>query len=107
MLAPVLEQRKRDGLIRECHGDMHLRNLVWLNEQPLAFDCLEFDPELRWIDCLSEIAFLMMDLDNRNQQRLANRFLNVYLEQTGDYDGLSVFRFLFGLPSASACHGRR
>lgn len=92
-LTPVFEQRKRDGFVRECHGDMHLRNLVWFNEQPLAFDCLEFDPELRWIDCLSEIAFVVMDLDNRKQQRLANRFLNAYLEQTGDYGGLPVFRF--------------
>jgi len=92
-LTPLFEQRKQDGSIRECHGDMHLRNLLWWNDQPIAFDCLEFDPDLRWIDILSEVAFLVMDLDSRKQQKWANRFLNTYLEQTGDYGGLPIFRF--------------
>jgi len=92
-LTPLFEQRKRDGFIRECHGDMHLRNLIWWNDQPFAFDCLEFDPDLRWIDTLSEIAFLVMDLDSRKQQKLAQRLLNAYLEQTGDYAGMPAFRF--------------
>ena len=89
----LFEQRKCDGFIRECHGDMHLRNLLWLNNQPLAFDCLEFDPDLRWIDTLSEIAFLVMDLHHREHPQLAQCFLNTYLELCGDYSGLRVFRF--------------
>ena len=92
-LNPVFEQRKRDGFIRECHGDMHLRNLVWFHDKPLAFDCLEFNPALRWIDTLSEVAFLVMDLDDRDQPRLAWRFLNRYLEYCGDYSGVRVLRF--------------
>ena len=92
-LTSLFEQRKQDGFIRECHGDMHLRNLIWWNNEPLAFDCLEFDPDLRWIDTLSEVAFLVMDLDSRKQQKLAQRFLNTYLEQTGDYAGMPIFRF--------------
>jgi aminoglycoside phosphotransferase family enzyme/predicted kinase len=92
-LAPLFAERKRGGFIRECHGDMHLRNLVWFDERPLAFDCLEFDSDLRWIDILSEVAFLVMDLDSRKQQKLAYRFLNAYLEHTGDYGGMPVFRF--------------
>lgn len=92
-LAPVFKQRKRDGFIRECHGDMHLRNLVWLEDKPMAFDCIEFNPELRWIDVLSEVAFLVMDLQDRQQKQLANRFLNTYLEDTGDYLGLVVLPF--------------
>ncbi|MCB1983967.1 MAG: AAA family ATPase [Burkholderiales bacterium] len=90
---PLLEQRKREGYIRECHGDMHLRNLLWLNNQPLAFDCLEFDPDLRWIDTLSEVAFLVMDLQSRMQPQLAQRILNRYLELCGDYSGLRIFCF--------------
>jgi aminoglycoside phosphotransferase family enzyme/predicted kinase len=89
----LFEQRKRDGYIRECHGDMHLRNLVWFNGEPLAFDCLEFNPALRWIDTLSEVAFLVMDLQDRNQPELAQRFLNAYLEHCGDYQGMRVFHF--------------
>lgn len=92
-LAPVFTQRKAAGFIRECHGDMHLRNLVWLNDRPMAFDCIEFNPQLRWIDVISDIAFLLMDLQDRKQQQLANRFLNSYLEASGDYAGLSVLAF--------------
>jgi len=92
-LEAVFLQRKRDGFIRECHGDMHLRNLLWLNDKPLAFDCIEFNAHFRWIDVISEVAFLMMDLQEREQDRLANRFLNTYLETTGDYAGLSVLPF--------------
>lgn len=88
-----LKQRKHDGFIRECHGDMHLRNMVWLDGEPMAFDCIEFNATLRWIDVISEIAFLVMDLQDRQQHQLANRFLNSYLEITGDYTGLVILPF--------------
>lgn len=86
-------QRKVKGFIRECHGDLHLRNLAWHENKPLAFDCLEFNEHFRWIDVISEIAFLVMDLDVHNQPELAQRFLNKYLELTGDYEGCHVLRF--------------
>ena len=92
-LEPVFVQRKQSGFIRECHGDMHLRNLIWLDGAPSAFDCIEFNPQLRWIDVISEVAFLMMDLQDRQQPRLANRFINTYLEATGDYAGLAVLPY--------------
>ena len=92
-LKTVFEQRKRDGFVREGHGDMHLRNLVWLENGPTAFDCIEFNAHLRWIDVISEVAFLVMDLQDRQQPHLANRFLNSYLEATGDYAGLAILRF--------------
>jgi len=92
-LKDTIQQRKQDGFVRECHGDMHLRNLVWIDNQPMAFDCIEFNPSLSWIDVISEIAFLIMDLHSRNQQGLANRFLNGYLEATGDYPGLKLLHF--------------
>jgi len=92
-LGPLLEQRKHDGFIRQCHGDMHLRNLIWFDNQPMAFDCIEFNPYLSWIDVISEVAFLMMDLQSRNEYRLANRFINSYLQITGDYAGLELMRF--------------
>ncbi len=89
-LEPVLVQRKADGFIRECHGDMHLRNLAWIDNSPVAFDGIEFNPGLRWIDVISEIAFLVMDLQDRRQPELAQRFLNGYLELSGDYAGLKL-----------------
>jgi hypothetical protein len=87
------QQRKSDGFVRECHGDMHLRNIAWVDDQPVVFDCIEFSPSLRWIDVMSDIAFLVMDLQERGQPALAQRFLNDYLVHTGDYAGVDVLRF--------------
>ena len=92
-LYSIFEQRKSGGYIRECHGDMHLRNIAWADDAPIVFDCIEFNPNLRWIDVISEVAFLVMDLQDRKQPELAQRFLNAYLEHTGDYAGVHVLRF--------------
>lgn len=85
--------RKARGLIRECHGDLHLGNIVLLDGKAVPFDCIEFSDNLRWIDVISEAAFLSMDLRGRGRTDLARRFLNTYLEQTGDYEGLEVLRY--------------
>jgi aminoglycoside phosphotransferase family enzyme/predicted kinase len=85
--------RRREGSVRECHGDLHLRNIAVIDGQPVAFDCIEFSDELRWIDVMSEAAFLLMDLEDRGRRDLAWRFMNAYLEATGDYPGLAVLRF--------------
>ncbi len=92
-LRNIFENRKRDGCVRECHGDAHLANMVWIDGRVTLFDCLEFNDNLRWIDVMSELAFLVMDLDDRGRSDLARRALNAYLENTGDYAGLTVFRF--------------
>ena len=92
-LEPIFVRRKSEGWIRECHGDLHLRNLTLINDAPVVFDCIEFNPDLRWIDVISDAAFLVMDLQNRHQPQLAQRFLNLYLEHTGDYCGLRVLPF--------------
>jgi len=70
--------------------------MLWLHDRPMAFDCIEFNEKLSWIDVISEIAFLIMDLQHRQQQTLANRFLNRYLEISGDYAGLSLLPFYLG-----------
>ncbi|MGD2112433.1 MAG: AAA family ATPase [Gammaproteobacteria bacterium] len=92
-LHTVLAARKSGGFVRECHGDLHLRNLAWVNERPLAFDCIEFNPALRWIDVMSEVAFLVMDLQDHDRLQLARRYLNSYLERGGDYAGVCVLPF--------------
>lgn len=92
-LRPVIEQRKRAGFVRECHGDMHLGNMALVNNEVTIFDGIEFSPALRWIDVMSEVAFLVMDLEYTGQAPLGWRFLNAYLESSGDYDGLAVLRF--------------
>jgi aminoglycoside phosphotransferase family enzyme/predicted kinase len=85
--------RKANGFIRECHGDLHLGNIAWVDGAPLIFDCIEFNPDLRFVDVVSEVAFLSMDLIARGQEALAWRFLNRWLEHTGDYAGLAALRF--------------
>ncbi|MDT8399200.1 MAG: AAA family ATPase [Pseudomonadales bacterium] len=92
-LAGVFEQRQRSGWIRECHGDLHLANIARIDGHITLFDCLEFNPELRWIDTQSELAFLLMDLEEKHLPALANNLLNSYLEYTGDYPGLQVLNF--------------
>lgn len=92
-LQPVLQARKDEGFIRECHGDLHLCNVALVDAVPVAFDCIEFNDKLRWIDIISEVAFMVMDLDQRGQTGLASRFLNAWLEHSGDYAGVSLLRY--------------
>ena len=92
-LAAGFDERKRDGWVRECHGDLHLGNIALLDGVPTPFDGIEFSEDLRWTDVMSEVAFLMMDLFDHRLPRLAFRFLNAYLELTGDYAGMRVLRF--------------
>jgi uncharacterized protein len=89
-LAGSIVARKAEGFVRECHGDMHLGNITLVDAEPVIFDGIEFNENLRWIDTISEIAFLVMDLEQRGRPGLAQRFLNTYLEQSGDYDGLEL-----------------
>jgi uncharacterized protein len=92
-LAPRMAQRKRDGFVRECHGDLHLGNLAWVDDGLLVFDCIEFNPELRWIDIVSEVAFCFMDLIHRCHRDWAWLFLNRWLEIAGDHGGLALLRY--------------
>ena len=89
----IFRNRKQQGMVRECHGDLHVGNIAIHDGAPVIFDCIEFNPELHWIDTMSEAAFLIMDLDARGRSEFGRRFLNRYLELTGDYPGLAVLRF--------------
>jgi uncharacterized protein len=92
-LAPLWASRKAEGCVRECHGDLHLANVVLVEDQVMAFDCIEFDPALRWIDVLDDAAFAVMDFAARGRMDLAFRFLNAWLDQTGDHASLPALRF--------------
>ncbi|CAK0771137.1 Aminoglycoside phosphotransferase [Gammaproteobacteria bacterium] len=93
LLSPRIATRRVRGFVRECHGDMHLGNVALVNGEVTVFDGIEFNPYLRWIDTMSEVAFLTMDLEDRNASGQAARFLDLYLEDTGDYAGLALLRF--------------
>lgn len=89
-LMPVFEMRRVEAKVRECHGDLHLANVAWVDDAALPFDCIEFNANLRWIDVQNEIAFTIMDLYARGLKVLALHFLNAYLEHSGDYEGIAV-----------------
>ncbi|WP_374590772.1 AAA family ATPase [Aquabacterium sp.] len=92
-LRPLWAQRKAQGKVVEGHGDLHLANTVWLDGEITAFDCIEFDPALRWIDVQNDIAFTMMDLLAHRREGWAWRFLSAYLDDSGDHAGVPTLRF--------------
>ncbi|MBT8769467.1 bifunctional aminoglycoside phosphotransferase/ATP-binding protein [Metapseudomonas boanensis] len=92
-LKPLLTQRKQDGFIRECHGDIHLGNATLINGQVVLFDCIEFNEPFRFTDVYADIAFIAMDLEDRGLKSLSRRLVSEYLEHTGDYQGLELLNF--------------
>lgn len=92
-LEPVFAARHHDGFVRECHGDLHLGNIARVDDEPVAFDCIEFSEALRCIDTINEIAFLVMDLIDHGRADLGYCFLDRYLQTSGDYDGVALLRF--------------
>jgi hypothetical protein len=92
-LQTLLAKRKGDGFVRELHGDMHLGNMALDHGKIIIFDAIEFNDSFRWIDVMSELAFLLMDLQDRQLPAHANRLLNRYLEHSGDYAGLQLLQF--------------
>jgi len=83
-LTPWLTGRQRDGFVRRAHGDLHLGNLCLWHGRPVPFDALEFDEGMATIDLGYDLAFLLMDLDQRVTRSAANRVLNRYVARTGD-----------------------
>ena len=92
-LQGVFAQRRSAGRVRECHGDLHLGNVTQLDGRPVLFDCLEFSADLRWSDVCSDLAFMAMDLRAHGLPALSHRFVNAYVERSGDADGLRVLRY--------------
>lgn len=89
----VFENRERGGCIRDGHGDLHGANIVRIDGRLVPFDCIDFDPKLRHIDVINDLAFLIMDLGSRDRFDLSTVLLNRYLEITGDYEGVRLVPF--------------
>lgn len=89
----LFEKRKRQGFIRDCHGDLHLANIILYHNKLVLFDRLEFNEDLRWTDVIADLAFLAMDLAGKKQPKLANQLINTYLQFTGDYEGLNLLAY--------------
>ncbi|SCA56934.1 conserved hypothetical protein [Candidatus Terasakiella magnetica] len=85
-----LEDRCKTGYVRKCHGDLHLRNICYFQDQITLFDAIEFEPDYEIIDVLYDLAFLLMDLCHRGRLDLANVVMNRYMGLTGDVSGLNL-----------------
>ena len=92
-LRGVFRQRRVAGRVRDAHGDLHLGNVTQYQGRTLLFDCLEFSADLRWTDVMSDVAFMAMDLQAHGLAPLAHRFVNGYIERSGDAQGLRVLRY--------------
>ena len=88
--AGLLEARRQAGKVRECHGDLHLANIVMHKGRPVAFDGIEFNESLRWIDVANDVAFLVMDLHARGRPDLAAHVTSGWLEATDDHAAAAV-----------------
>jgi aminoglycoside phosphotransferase family enzyme/predicted kinase len=97
---PLLDDRGRQGYVRRCHGDLHLSNIISLNDQPVLFDAIEFNDEIATVDILYDLAFLLMDLGHLGENIHANRILNRYLSRSGNKDHLAGLQ---ALPLFMAC----
>ncbi|CAM2009902.1 bifunctional aminoglycoside phosphotransferase/ATP-binding protein [Acanthopleuribacter pedis] len=89
--------RVQNGMVRLCHGDLHLNNVCWYNEDAHPFDCIEFNDAFSIIDVLYDCAFMVMDLENRNRGDLAFAFFNAWFESVYDIEGLQLLPFYLNL----------
>ncbi len=101
---PHLDHRETAGMIRRCHGDLHLRNICLTDDGPKLFDCIEFNDQIATVDVLYDLAFLLMDLWHRNLNDHANLVMNRYLDSTGDDDGVALLPFFMAVRAAVRAH---
>jgi uncharacterized protein len=100
--APLIRARGARGLVRRCHGDLHLGNLALIDGEPTPFDAIEFDATIATGDVLYDLAFAVMDLWERGLKGEANLLLNAYLarEPVESYDGLAALPLYLSLRAA-------
>jgi len=103
-LEPLLEKRREAGLVRRCHGDLHLGNICRFQGQATLFDAIEFNQDFACIDVLYDLAFLLMDLQARGLENTASWVLNSYLEKRSDLDGLEALPLFLSLRAAIRAH---
>lgn len=92
----LLDQRRDEGFVRHCHGDLHLGNIAIVGDEPKPFDCIEFNDELAIVDVLYDAAFPVMDLLRHGLHNAASVLINRYLAATGDYGGTALLQLYIG-----------
>ena len=100
----LLEERRRSGKVRRCHGDLHLGNICLIGGRTVLFDAIEFSETLACIDMFYDLAFLVMDLDRRGQGEFAALLLSRWLAATGDFGALPLLPLMLSLRAAIRSH---
>ncbi|HEX9208247.1 MAG TPA: AAA family ATPase [Steroidobacteraceae bacterium] len=95
-LESLLASRREHGFVRECHGDLHCGNVVRWQRRLVAFDGLEFDPALRFIDVINDLAFLSMDLGAHDRADLRRELLNAWVAASGDFAAIRLLHYYEG-----------
>lgn len=103
-LRPVLGARRRSGMVRRCHGDLHLNNVCFIDGCPVLFDAIEFNDSFSCIDVGYDLAFILMDLDSNGLRSHANALLNRYLERSCDYGMLGCLPLFMSCRAAIRAH---
>lgn len=101
---PLLGDRRQTGFVRHCHGDLHLRNICYHDDQIMLFDAIEFEPDFAVIDVMYDLSFLLMDLCHRGREDLANAVFNRYLGVTGDLTSLNLLGLFLSSRAAIRSH---
>lgn len=99
---PLLTERDFRGFVRRCHGDLHLANIVLIDDRPVLFDAIEFDAQMATVDVLYDLAFTLMDLLHHDQPGAANIVLNRYLAATpaDNLDALAALPLFMSIRAA-------
>jgi len=100
-VAPLLDQRRAEGRVRRCHGDLRLANICLYEDRPTLFDCIEFSEEIGCIDVLYDLAFLLMDLHLHGRGDLGNAVFNAYCDHAGEIIGLRPLPLFLSLRAAT------
>ena len=102
-IVPLLRERGGRGLVRRIHGDLHLGNIALIDGRPVLFDAIEFSDVIGSGDVLYDLAFLLMDLVERELPQAANIVFNRYLAETRrdtDLDALAALPFFLSMRAA-------
>lgn len=91
----VLERRRQDQRIRDCHGDLRSDSVCFLDDHGriCIYDCIDFNRRFRYTDVAGDVGFLAMDLDYRGRPELASAFVGSYVKASGDEDLPAIIDF--------------
>ncbi|NQV57529.1 MAG: AAA family ATPase [Rhodospirillales bacterium] len=103
-VAPLLDGRRDEGYVRQCHGDLHLRNIVLIDGRPVLFDGIEFAPDFSIIDTMYDLSFLLMDLLHKELYGEANAVFNRYMDLSSDLTGLACLPLFLSMRAAVRAH---